>query len=271
MRIVLCDEDPLIRDVVEAVVVKTGHEVVGIADSTGAAIGLIETARPDAVVVDLWLGFDSDYDLIQMALDLGARPIVFSTHGDEELTAYSFPLALVQARPGRPRAGPHPARCRRQSHHCRPRARVRPGRTAGLASSGIDDAAGVLRGGQRGEGRRRDHLHRPLAGGRRSPRRPRTSCGGATGCWPSRPRSGSLPGGGEEGVAQCSGGGGQQRGHPGAHRGLGGGRDGERGADAFDRLKTQRDPLALRGGGGGGGKGGGSVLSGRCGSRGACP
>ena len=69
MRIVLCDEDPMLRDVVEDVVVKTGHEVVGMADSTAAAVGLLDTARPDAMVVDLWLGFDSDYDLIQMAID----------------------------------------------------------------------------------------------------------------------------------------------------------------------------------------------------------
>jgi chemotaxis response regulator CheB len=143
MRIVVCDEEPFIRDIVEAVVDATGHEVVGMADSAATAIGLIETARPDAIVVDLWLGFDSDYDVIRTALDVGARPVVFSTHGDEELARYPVALdfvikpdvaalekALVRLATGEPVHQPA-ARERRS----------RPARwAAGPPSSGIDDA-----------------------------------------------------------------------------------------------------------------------------------
>jgi chemotaxis response regulator CheB len=143
MRIVLLEEDPLIRDVVEDIVGKTGHEVVGIADSTGAAVGLLHTARPDAVVVDLWLGFDSDYDLIQMANDLDARPIVFSTHCEEELERYTFPLAVV-VKPDFSALEQVLARLDLDDHtkHVVSRERRRrPTRGApGAGASGIDDA-----------------------------------------------------------------------------------------------------------------------------------
>lgn len=96
MRVVVCDEDELLRDMVAEAVVRTGHEVAGIADTTAAALGLIEAARPDVVIVDMWLGFDSDFDIIQSAIDTGARPIVFSHHGDAEILAtYSVQPAFV--------------------------------------------------------------------------------------------------------------------------------------------------------------------------------
>jgi chemotaxis response regulator CheB len=143
MRIVVCDEEAFIRDVVEAVVVTTGHEVVGVADSTATAIGLIETARPDAIVVDLWLGFNSDYDIIQTALDVGARPIVFSTHGDDELAAYSVPLAFV-TKPDIAALEQVLSRLDvgdKTRHVVDRERRGRPTRTAaGPPSSGIDDA-----------------------------------------------------------------------------------------------------------------------------------
>jgi chemotaxis response regulator CheB len=96
MRIVVCDEDALSRDIVQGAIVRAGHEVAGLADSTSAALGLIETARPDVVVLDMWLGFDSDFDIIQSAIDVGARPIVFSHHGDAEMLAtYSVQPAFA--------------------------------------------------------------------------------------------------------------------------------------------------------------------------------
>ena len=113
------------------------------ADSTGAAVGLIETARPDAVVVDLWLGFDSDYDLIQMANDrVPADRVLHALRGRDE--GLHVPARRGgQAGPRRPGAGPHPARRGRPvpPHH-RPRAsRSGPSRTAEDATaSGIDDA-----------------------------------------------------------------------------------------------------------------------------------
>jgi len=87
MRVVVCDEDGLLADVVADAIARTGHEVAGVADTTPAALGLIEAARPDVVVVDMWLGFDSDFDIIQLAIDVGARPIVFSHHTAADVLA----------------------------------------------------------------------------------------------------------------------------------------------------------------------------------------
>jgi chemotaxis response regulator CheB len=143
MRIVVCDEEPFIRDIVETVAVTTGHEVVGVADSAATAIGLIETARPDAIVVDLWLGFDSDYDVIQTALDVGALPVVFSTHGDEELAGYALPLPFV-IKPDVAALEKVLARLAMDDPIPEPPSRERRSRptrwAAGTAPSGIDDA-----------------------------------------------------------------------------------------------------------------------------------
>ena len=75
MRVVVCDEDALMRDMVEAVVASTGHEVAGIADTTVAAVGLIESALPDAVILDLSLGYNTDFDIIDSAIGVGARDL----------------------------------------------------------------------------------------------------------------------------------------------------------------------------------------------------
>jgi chemotaxis response regulator CheB len=85
MRIVVCDEDALLRDMIEAVVARVGHQIVGIANTSAAGVRLIETARPDAVIIDLALDFNSDFDIVASAIDVGARPIVFSHHGDAAL------------------------------------------------------------------------------------------------------------------------------------------------------------------------------------------
>ena len=65
MQIVVCDNDVFMREMVESLVRTTGHEVLGIADTTADAVGLIESGRPDAVVVDLSLGYNTDFDVIR--------------------------------------------------------------------------------------------------------------------------------------------------------------------------------------------------------------
>jgi hypothetical protein len=99
MRIVVCDEDALIRDMVESVVVRAGHEVVGVADTMGAAIGLIASARPDAVVLDVSLGYNTDFDIIESATETGARAIVFSHQADGELLGRYATHPIFVSRP----------------------------------------------------------------------------------------------------------------------------------------------------------------------------
>ena len=99
MRIVLCDEDAVMRDVVESLVTGAGHEVVGVADTTAVAVRLIETARPDAVVLDLSLEYNSDFDMVASAIAVGARPIVFSHQVDADMLDRYSPRPTFVAKP----------------------------------------------------------------------------------------------------------------------------------------------------------------------------
>ena len=83
MRVVLCDEDAILREMVEGLIARVGHELVGIADTTAHAVGLIQAGRPDAVVFDMSLGYNTDFDVIQTSIDVGAKVVVFSHNADD--------------------------------------------------------------------------------------------------------------------------------------------------------------------------------------------
>ena len=96
MRVVLCDEDALLRDVTEGLITRLGHDLVGVADTTVAGVGLIEAARPDLVVFDLSLGYNTDFDVIESALTAGAKVLIFSHNADEAiLSAYATHPTVV--------------------------------------------------------------------------------------------------------------------------------------------------------------------------------
>lgn len=90
VRVVICDEDALLREMVESLLTRLGFEIVGIADTTSAGVGLVTAARPDVVLFDMALGYNTDFDVLQAAIDAGARTIVFShTADDAILSSYS--------------------------------------------------------------------------------------------------------------------------------------------------------------------------------------
>jgi CheY-like chemotaxis protein len=96
VRIVACDGDPFMLETVESLVRSTGHDVLGLADTTPAAVGLIEMGRPDAVVLDLSLGYNTDFDIIEASISVGARAIVFTQNADAEILGkYSVAPAVV--------------------------------------------------------------------------------------------------------------------------------------------------------------------------------
>jgi CheY-like chemotaxis protein len=96
VQIVVCDNDVFMREMVESLVRTTGHEVLGIADTTHDAVGLIEAGHPDAVVVDLSVGYNTDFDVIAAANAVGARAIVFTHNADHELLSqYEIAPAVV--------------------------------------------------------------------------------------------------------------------------------------------------------------------------------
>ncbi|MGK2947245.1 MAG: hypothetical protein ACSLFP_01605 [Acidimicrobiales bacterium] len=96
MRIVVCDEDLLMTELIESLVARTGHEVVGVAADTASAVHLIEAARPEAVILDLSLGYNTDFDVIASAQGVGARAIVFSRNAESDrLSHYAVAPAIV--------------------------------------------------------------------------------------------------------------------------------------------------------------------------------
>jgi CheY-like chemotaxis protein len=99
VRIVLADDDACMRDLVEAVVTSQGHTVAGAADSAVAGVRLIETSRPDVLILDLSVSANSDYDIIAAANEIGAHVIVFSHHTDTDLRARYGVAPTVVAKP----------------------------------------------------------------------------------------------------------------------------------------------------------------------------
>jgi chemotaxis response regulator CheB len=96
MRFVLCDDDLMLRSMVDGVVTGLGHEVIGVADTTAEACGLVLTGRPDAVIVDITVGNNTDFDVVASALEVGAQPIVFSFFTNEErLSSYAVRPLVV--------------------------------------------------------------------------------------------------------------------------------------------------------------------------------
>jgi len=83
MRFVLIDEDRLITSMIEGMLQDLGHEVLGVVDTTAAAVQLIHATRPDVVILDLSLGYNTDFDAVGAAEDVGARTIVFSYNADD--------------------------------------------------------------------------------------------------------------------------------------------------------------------------------------------
>jgi hypothetical protein len=78
MHFVLCDDDAMMRSMVESVVTRQGHDVIGIAETTMDGASLVATARPDVVVVDPSIGVNTDFDVLAAAESSGSRVIVFS-------------------------------------------------------------------------------------------------------------------------------------------------------------------------------------------------
>jgi DNA-binding NarL/FixJ family response regulator len=92
VRFVLCDDDRMLVPMVESLLTRLGHEIVGEADDTATAAQLVIAARPDAVIVDPALGYNTDFDVIEAAIEVGAATVVF-THTADEAQMSHYPCA----------------------------------------------------------------------------------------------------------------------------------------------------------------------------------
>lgn len=99
MRFVLCDEDPLITSMVETIVERQGHEVIGVADHTAVGSDLVSAGRPDAVIIDLSLGYNTDFDIVEASMRTGAKVIIFSHNADHQVLDQFDPRPIVVPKP----------------------------------------------------------------------------------------------------------------------------------------------------------------------------
>jgi len=96
LKVVICDDDPLVRSVLESLVADEHHEVVGEAQDSIDAIELIESIRPDLVIVDLALRYSSGHDVVAAAKTLGCKTIVFSSFVTAEMVASSNGVVVIE-------------------------------------------------------------------------------------------------------------------------------------------------------------------------------
>ena len=82
MRFVLCDDDQMFTSIIEAMLTELGHEVIGVGTTTADSVALVRAAKPDVVILDLSLGCNSDFDVIETAIGFGAFSIVFGQNAD---------------------------------------------------------------------------------------------------------------------------------------------------------------------------------------------
>lgn len=99
MRIALCDDDPLFSDIAESVITNMGHQVVGVAPNPAAAVLLLETTLPDVAVIDMAMGFGSDFDMVARSMELGIGTIVFSQGVDDSVLGHYDPRPEMVLKP----------------------------------------------------------------------------------------------------------------------------------------------------------------------------
>lgn len=96
MRFALCDGDRRYTRMIETMLNELSHDVIGLATTTADSVALLEAARPEVVIVDVSLGFNSDYDVVDAAASVGATAIVFSQQADDSMLAkYKVRPAVV--------------------------------------------------------------------------------------------------------------------------------------------------------------------------------
>lgn len=84
MKIVIVDDHPLVRKGLSAVLAKEeGIELAGEAESIQEALALIETTKPDFVIVDIRLGGESGYDLVRTIRHLPCYVMMLTSSASE--------------------------------------------------------------------------------------------------------------------------------------------------------------------------------------------
>ena len=99
MRVLICDDDDVLRKVVGGVAQAAGHEVVAETDNSRDALELVERLVPEIVVLDLALAYGTGTELMAAlrADGTASRILVFSAFaGDRAMLLDSGATAVVE-------------------------------------------------------------------------------------------------------------------------------------------------------------------------------
>lgn len=85
-RILVCDDDPLLADLVEYRLASRGYDVV-IARDGGEALARLQEGKPDAIVLDVMMPVIDGYEVLRRVredADLSAVPVIMLTARKQE-------------------------------------------------------------------------------------------------------------------------------------------------------------------------------------------
>lgn len=78
MRLLIVEDDLMIAESIQDIASDLGHEVVGVAQRSGVALGLAQTAMPDLALVDMYLADgESGADVARLIRALHGVPSMF--------------------------------------------------------------------------------------------------------------------------------------------------------------------------------------------------
>ena len=88
-RFLIVDDNESFLDAARTLLEREGSSVAAVASTSAEALDLVETLRPDVVLVDIFLGEESGLELARHLTDAGegdaATVILISTHSEADL------------------------------------------------------------------------------------------------------------------------------------------------------------------------------------------
>jgi DNA-binding response OmpR family regulator len=94
MKILLAEDDNLIRKTIEIRLVKDGHDIISCAEGT-TALENLKTNPPDMVITDIMLPSASGLEIVSAVKEVADKPIkviVLSAMGQEDIVEEAFKL-----------------------------------------------------------------------------------------------------------------------------------------------------------------------------------
>jgi chemotaxis response regulator CheB len=79
VRVIVCDDDELVRSVIATIIDEQGLTLVGEAEDELGALELLDRTEPDIAVLDLALKFSSGLEVVRTAWERGCRVVIYSS------------------------------------------------------------------------------------------------------------------------------------------------------------------------------------------------